>query len=106
VGYTFASLAGSSAELHRLAVRPASRRRGLGSALLDGVVQRVRRYDCDRLLLEVADTNTAAVQMYQRRGFAELSRRRHYYRSGADALVLALDLHQRRHVKQRGGSAR
>jgi ribosomal-protein-alanine N-acetyltransferase len=95
VGYAFATMAGTTADLDRIAVVAHSRRRRVGTALLDGVVERVRGDGCDRLLLEVADTNTAARELYLSRGFSELSRRRAYYRSGADALVLGLELRPR-----------
>ena len=95
VGYAFATRAGATADLDRIAVAAHSRRRRVGTALLDGVVARVRGDGCDRLLLEVADTNTAARELYLSRGFSELSRRRAYYRSDADALVLGLELRPR-----------
>jgi [ribosomal protein S18]-alanine N-acetyltransferase len=95
VGYAFASIAGGTADLDRIAVVAHSRRRRVGTALLDAVVERVRGDGCDRLLLEVADTNTAARELYLSRGFCELSRRRAYYRSHADALVLGLELRPR-----------
>jgi ribosomal-protein-alanine N-acetyltransferase len=42
--------------------------------------------------LEVSANNEAARALYARAGFVEVGRRPRYYASGADALVLRLDL--------------
>lgn len=96
----------SEAELLRIAVDPAQRRRGLASILLRFLLQsnanfhrappslaksQRRRDNRDRprrIILEVASDNTAALALYARFGFREIHRRRAYYRSGADALIL------------------
>jgi ribosomal-protein-alanine N-acetyltransferase len=43
---------------------------------------------CTEVMLEVSTDNDAAQRLYQRAGFAEIARRRGYYRSGGDAVVL------------------
>ncbi|MBK5217865.1 MAG: ribosomal-protein-alanine acetyltransferase, partial [Propionibacteriales bacterium] len=45
---------------------------------------------CERLLLEVAADNTAALAMYADHGFVEISRRHGYYTGGRDAVILQL----------------
>jgi len=41
------------------------------------------------LLLEVRSDNTAALRLYERAGFSEISRRRRYYQPGdIDAVIL------------------
>ncbi len=49
----------------------------------------------DRVLLEVRADNGPALAFYARAGFAEIDRRRRYYRDGTDAIVLELDLRHR-----------
>jgi ribosomal-protein-alanine N-acetyltransferase len=88
VGYAVASLAGDDVELQRIAVAPAYRRRGLASALLAEVESVALAAGGARLLLEVRDDNATAIAFYESRGFAELGRRRGYYRDGAAAVVL------------------
>lgn len=85
------------AEIITLVVAPASRRRGLGSALLAELAGRLSRERPCRLFLEVSVENEAAQALYMQRGFIEIGRRKAYYtssRSGAavDALILSLDL--------------
>jgi len=45
-----------------------------------------------RLLLEVSAENEVALRFYATAGFAEIDRRRRYYRDGSDALVLGRSL--------------
>jgi ribosomal-protein-alanine N-acetyltransferase len=92
LGHAVASYAGDIAELQRIAVDPAARRRGVASALLDEVVLRARRSAADRLLLEVREDNAGALAFYAARGFTEVDRRPRYYRDGATAVVLRLPL--------------
>lgn len=92
VGHAVVSCAGDVAELQRIAVDPACRRRGIASALLETVVDRAALSGCDRLLLEVREDNTDALALYAARGFVEVDRRPRYYRDGATAVVLRLPL--------------
>jgi len=88
VGHAVASAAGEDAELQRIAVAPAYRRRGLASELLAAVEARAAADGATRLLLEVREDNTTAAAFYESRGFEEVGRRRDYYRDGAAAVVL------------------
>jgi ribosomal-protein-alanine acetyltransferase len=76
------------ADLHRIATAPQQQGRGVGRALLDALLSAAREQGAERMLLEVADTNTAARRLYEGTGFATIATRRRYYPSGADALVM------------------
>jgi ribosomal-protein-alanine N-acetyltransferase len=88
VGHAVTSAAGEDAELQRIAVAPAHRRAGIASALLAEVERRAQEQGATRLLLEVREDNATAAAFYETRGFAEVGRRRGYYRDGAAAVVL------------------
>jgi len=90
IGHAVLSTAGDIAELQRIAVGAAHRRRGVASALLAEVLQVSRRTEADRLLLEVREDNQAALAFYARNGFTEIDRRPRYYADGATAVVLRL----------------
>ena len=92
VGYAAASIVADIAELQRIAVDPAYRRRGLAAALVEQVVALATTEGVDRLLLEVREDNAGALAFYTAAGFDEISRRRRYYRDGATAIVLRRDL--------------
>jgi ribosomal protein S18 acetylase RimI-like enzyme len=78
------------ADLHRVAVAPRHRRTGLATALLDAGREAVAARGAERLLLEVAADNDAALALYAARGFAPIARRRGYYAGGRDAVVMEL----------------
>lgn len=80
------------AEILTLAVAPDQQRRGCARALLDAVIDELRREGARALFLEVDAGNRAALALYEGRGFARIARRKRYYRSGADALVMRIDL--------------
>lgn len=89
-GYAVASYVDDVVELQRIGVAPEARRRGAARELLAAVVQRAG--DAERVVLEVREDNAGARAFYAAQGFAELARRPRYYRDGATALVLELDL--------------
>jgi len=92
-GYVVAWFVLDEGEIGNLAVHETERRHGIGARLLDGAIAAVRASDVDSLYLEVRDSNAAARALYASRGFAEVGRRREYYRRPKeDALVLRLDL--------------
>jgi [ribosomal protein S18]-alanine N-acetyltransferase len=82
-------------ELHvtTLAVRPERRRRGYARALLEAALGAFP--EARRVHLEVRPTNEPAISLYQRRGFVTTGRRRRYY-GDEDALLMTLDLEDRR----------
>jgi ribosomal-protein-alanine N-acetyltransferase len=78
-------------ELHinNLAVLPAYRRAGIGSALLTHVLDEGARMGAKRATLEVRRSNEAARQLYERFGFSIVGVRKGYYSNPIeDALVL------------------
>lgn len=90
VGYAVLWFVQEQGELANIAIRPEHRGRGLGSFLLDRIVERAVEKGVRSLYLEVRVSNTRAARLYERRGFREIGRRRNYYeRPREDARVLA-----------------
>ena len=78
-------------ELHinTVAVRPAERRRGVATFLLEASMAEAAQEGARRATLEVRESNTAALQLYQRLGFHVSARRPGYYTNPSeDALIL------------------
>ncbi len=88
-GYSAFRHGWGEAELLRLAVLSAERRRGVGRALVEHGLERLRQAGIKTCLLEVRIDNEAAISLYRALGFAPAGRRRGYYRDGSDALVLS-----------------
>lgn len=87
-GYASLRLIQPDAELLRIGVGLGSRRQGVGSTLLAAVEDTAQRRGVDRMFLEVADDNEVALAFYRAQGYVETGRRRSYYRSGADAVLM------------------
>jgi ribosomal-protein-alanine N-acetyltransferase len=84
---------GLQADVLTIAVRESHWGLGIGSALLDAIIQAARERDCAEVFLEVRADNPRAHGLYTRRGFAEIGVRRGYYKpSGVDAIVMRKDL--------------
>jgi GNAT superfamily N-acetyltransferase len=60
----------TSARLMSMWVAPNVRRKGVGAALVDAVIDWARSNGVTRLFLDVADHNTSAIALYARKGFA------------------------------------
>jgi ribosomal-protein-alanine N-acetyltransferase len=89
LGYVVAWFAGGQGEIANLAVDEAARGKGLGAVLLDAALEEARRHGTDEVFLEVRSSNARARELYDSRGFAEVGRRRRYYRRPIeDAIIL------------------
>jgi [ribosomal protein S18]-alanine N-acetyltransferase len=92
-GYAGLMVSGETADVQTLAVAPAFQRQGVGTTLLAALVDEARRRGADTLLLDVRADNDAAIALYSRHGFDQISSRRGYYDAGRmDALVLRRNL--------------
>jgi ribosomal-protein-alanine N-acetyltransferase len=97
VGLAGSSVAGEVVDVLSLAVHPAARRRGIGRSLLTELLAQARTTAAERVLLEVAVDNDAALALYEAAHFTAISRRPRYYDgpdgvATVDALVLELVL--------------
>ena len=92
LGFALARVIADEAELLLLAVRRAAQRRRVGAELLAQFVAQATARGARRVHLEVREGNPA-IGLYRTHGFAEVGRRRDYYRGAdgrlRDALTLA-----------------
>ena len=88
VGYLICSRYDTVWHVMNIAVDSAYQRRGLASALLADLYERVGDPHA-RFTLEVSRSNDVAIHLYQREGFRAAGMRRRYYQdNGEDALVM------------------
>jgi ribosomal-protein-alanine N-acetyltransferase len=85
-------MAAGEAEILSIAIAPKQRGRGLSRPLLDLNLRRLAGLGARTVFLEVDENNAPARALYRRAGFADVGRRKSYYQSGANALVLRRDL--------------
>jgi [ribosomal protein S18]-alanine N-acetyltransferase len=94
VGFALNRFLVDEAELLLLAVVPERRRQGVARALIEHSATSARSRGAHRLLLEVRADNSA-IDLYHQARFAEIGRRRDYYRGPCglrDAITLARPL--------------
>lgn len=77
--FCLAALVLDEASLLLIAVRPGARGKGLGRQLLLALLDGLESVGIHRCLLEVRESNMAALALYQSCGFARDGRRRGYY---------------------------
>jgi ribosomal-protein-alanine N-acetyltransferase len=77
------------AEILNLAVKPASRRKGVARELVRQLLSELEQQKTRRVFLEVRESNAGAIRLYQGLGFRPVGRRKAYYAvPEEDALVL------------------
>jgi ribosomal-protein-alanine N-acetyltransferase len=92
-GFLLAWRAADELQLTDLGVTAASRRRGVARTLIGALCDAGRRGGSRVVLLEVRESNLAALALYGALGFEELDRRPRYYSdTGEDAVVMRLEL--------------
>lgn len=80
------------AEILTIGVDVEVQRGGLASCLLSAVARAAGEMDAMRLFLEVDAGNAPALGLYRKHGFVDIGLRKGYYRDGADACIMALEL--------------
>jgi ribosomal-protein-alanine N-acetyltransferase len=81
------------AYVQTIAVAPGRQGHGVGTALLNALIDEATKRGVGHLDLEVRADNDAARRLYERHGFAEIAVRRNYYQpSGTDAVVMRKEL--------------
>lgn len=95
-GFVIARCGHDQWEIENIVVAPEHRGRGIGRALLHEMLRMAREENAKSVLLEVRNSNSAARQLYAKAGFAEIARRRAYYRDPEeDALLLSFSHFER-----------
>jgi ribosomal-protein-alanine N-acetyltransferase len=94
VGFALTRGVLDEAELLLLAVMPEARRRGVGAALLRGVMADCATRKISRIHLEVRAGNDA-IKLYSSSGFSKIGERRDYYRGVDGRTYSALTLHRK-----------
>lgn len=93
VGYTVVRWVLEQGEILNLAVHPDHRRRRIASRLLRAALDVLWQEGVRLAFLEVRESNEGARAFYERHGFAQVGKRRNYYRlPREDALLLARSL--------------
>lgn len=90
LGYAGVYLLAPDSDVQTIAVSPRAQGQGVGRRLLDELIRRARGASCTQVILEVRSDNDAAIGMYERFGFEQISSRPNYYAPGVDARIMRL----------------
>lgn len=96
VGYCVASEEGDSAHLISISVLREYRRRRVGTALIQALLENVSP-SVRELRLEVKKGNAEAIKLYKDLGFRQVNLIENYYEDGSAALKMRLTLHNEIH---------
>jgi [ribosomal protein S18]-alanine N-acetyltransferase len=95
IGYAVLMPAMDEAHLLNIGIDAKYQGKGLGSELLQKMLELARETGIRRIILEVRPSNTAAMALYSKGGFREIGIRRGYYAAASgreDAIVMELEL--------------
>lgn len=80
-------------QILNIAVRKASRRRGIARKLIAFAIETGRREKAESVTLEVRESNLAARRLYEALGFKAVGKRPNYYAAGKEsAILMELDI--------------
>ena len=88
-GYVGSQTVCGETDMMNLAVHPDFRCQGIGSRLVDKLIEELKKKGSQRLSLEVRVSNEPAKRLYDELGFSEIAVRKRYYdHPKEDALIL------------------
>ena len=68
-----------AAEIIRVAVLPEYREMGIGTKLIEKAVEEIMKKGMENIFLEVRESNSNAIKLYNKSGFEECGVRKNYY---------------------------
>jgi len=80
------------AQIMNIAVAPEFRRKGVARVLLDLAIATAREKGAENLVLEVRESNSAAIALYEGYGFQRYFVRKGYYEGKEDAILMERSL--------------
>ena len=81
------------ADITNIAVHPDYRRQGIAKKLLESAIREAEKRGLSLLTLEVRQSNTAAISLYEKYGFRRVGARKRYYSNPTeDALIMTMDM--------------
>lgn len=93
VGYVGSQTVIDETDMMNIAVHPDYRNRGVATALIVELTQQLKMFGSKGLMLEVRESNSAAISLYEKHGFVQVGCRRNYYRNPREnALILRKEL--------------
>lgn len=93
VGYIIARRVGTRGHIIAIAVDPKYRGRGIGTILMQVILEKLKKRGVEIVWLEVRISNKRAISFYRKLGFEYTDFYPRYYADGEDAIILTLRLY-------------
>lgn len=88
VGYTCTWRIEDELQIANIAVDKVYRRKGIAQKLIEWIIQQGLKQNCRTVLLDVRESNFAALELYRKFGFEEIGRRKNYYRCPVENAII------------------
>lgn len=88
VGYGGVYLILDEGQISNIATLPAFRGKGIGKAILNEIIDTCRNQGCERITLELRESNKIARALYEACGFVEVGKRPNFYSSPSETAIL------------------
>ena len=87
-GYVGCYCIAGEGEITNVAVKDSYRRKGIGGKLLEKLYEEAEVLECREFLLEVRESNEAAIGLYTRQGFVKEGIRKNFYEMPVENAVI------------------
>lgn len=88
VAYAFMWETFEMAQIARIGVDPDQRKKHYGQKMMKELFEKARSGGCEYMSLEVRESNTAAIKLYEKLGFVTVNVSKGYYSDNENAIVM------------------
>jgi len=92
VGFAGIKIIIDEADIMNIAVRIDKRKLGIGSVLLENLIELASNLKCASITLEVNENNLPAIRLYEKFNFQKIGLRKKYYNNTDNAIIMRKDL--------------
>lgn len=89
IGFAGVMLVPPDMELMNIVTKKSERGKGIGTFLLNKIIEIAQNNKMEQILLEVSSKNYIAKKMYEKAGFVEIGLRKNYYSLQEDAIIMS-----------------
>jgi len=92
VGYIVCWLSDKTAHIYNISIKKEVQNLGIGSCLLEYLLEELKKDGFKTVILEVRKSNSKAINLYKKFGFAEVKVLPKFYPDGEDAIYMIKNL--------------
>ena len=92
VGFAGILITPDIVEITNIVTKKSERKKGIGSLLLEKIIEMAEKTDKPNINLEVNSENCFAINLYKKFGFEQIALRKKYYNGKNDAIIMTKKL--------------